>query len=239
MSALAQSPNLFCALRRRINEQEAILTIGRAALTAADALSGLETVANVALRLTGVHEVQVTLHAAQDQTELLEWRHSRVSSPHGAATGLIVANSRERGKLRLLFEPRIQSVECPLRFARIVGQQAGLMLNRLELLGHHRIASAAVRRLQERLDTRKAVSRAAGILAQTNQLTYQRALSLLLEQALEKRRSPLQLAHTIILGYETYNFPAVSLRRLQPEQLTSAAVANPQLTKEESRSTFA
>ena len=100
------------------------------------------------------------------------------------------------------------------------------MLNRLELLGHHRIASAAVRRLQERLDTRKAVSRAAGILAQTNQLTYQRALSLLLEQALEKRRSPLQLAHTIILGYETCNFPAVSLRRLQPEELTAAAVAN-------------
>ncbi len=57
MSALAQSPNLFCALRRRINEQEAILTIARAALTAADALSGLEAVANAALRLTGVHEV--------------------------------------------------------------------------------------------------------------------------------------------------------------------------------------
>ena len=95
MSALAQSPNLFCALRRRINEQEAILTIGHAALNAVDAVTGLDTVANVALRLTGVHEVQVRLHASQDQTELLEWRRSTVSSPassrHGTATGLMVA----------------------------------------------------------------------------------------------------------------------------------------------------
>jgi hypothetical protein len=230
MSALAQSPNLFCALRRRINEQEAILTIGHAALNAVDAVTGLDTVANVALRLTGVHEVQVRLHASQDQTELLEWRRSTVSSPassrHGTATGLMVANSREWGKLSLLFEPRIQSVECPLRFARIMAQKAGLMLNRLELLGRHQIARAAVRRLQERLDTRKAVSRAAGILAQTNQMTYQRAVLLLLKQSREKQRSPLQLARTIILGEETGHFAAVSLRRLRPEEPTCDAASN-------------
>lgn len=226
MSALAYSPNLFSASWRRINEQEAIFTISHAAITAVDAVRGLETVANVALRLSGIHEVQVRLHADQEQTELLEWRHSRVSSPHGSATGLIAANSREWGKLRLSFEPHIRSVECPLRFARIVAQQAGLMLNRLDLLGRNQIVNAAVRRLQERLDTRKAVSRAAGILAGTNQLNYERAVLLLLKQARERRRSPLQLADTIILGEEIGHFTPVSMRRLQPEELTSTAVAN-------------
>jgi hypothetical protein len=100
------------------------------------------------------------------------------------------------------------------------------MLNRLELLGRHQIARAAVRRLQERLDTRKAVSRAAGILAQTNQMTYQRAVLLLLKQSREKQRSPLQLARTIILGEETGHFAAVSLRRLRPEEPTCDAASN-------------
>jgi hypothetical protein len=156
MSALAQSPNLFRALRRRIDEPEAIPTIGHAALTTDDAISGLETMASVTLRLEGVHELQVRLHGGDGKTGLLEWRESKASSVRGSATGQVIANSREWGKLRLRFEPQIESVECPLRFARIVAQQAGLMLNRLELLGLSQIANAAVHRLQERLDTRKA-----------------------------------------------------------------------------------
>jgi hypothetical protein len=215
MSALAQSPSLFSVPRRRINEEEAIFTISHAALTAVDALSGLETIANVTLRLTGIHEVQIRLHANHEQAELLEWRHSTVSSPRGSATGLMAANSRDWGKLRLRFEPYIGSVECPLRFVRVVAQQAGLMLNRLELLGRNQMASAAVQRLQERLDTRKALSRAAGILAETKQLHYEQAVLLLLKQVRKERRSPLQLANDIINGGETRRFtPVVTGRNL-------------------------
>ena len=100
------------------------------------------------------------------------------------------------------------------------------MLNRLELLGRNQMASAAVQRLQERLDTRKALSRAAGILAETKQLHYEQAVLLLLKQVREERRSPLQLANDIINGGETRRFTPVSWRRLQPGELTSAAVAN-------------
>jgi ANTAR domain-containing protein len=202
MSALLQSPNLFRSLRR-VSEQEAITTIGRLALTATDAAGGIESLASVALRLNSLHGVEVTLYASHGQAETLEWHDSKAPAPRGSATGMIAANSREWGRLRILFEPRIKSVECPLRFARVLAQHAALMLNRLEVAARNAAIAAAVNRLQHRLDTRKAVSRAAGILANTQRLTHEQALLLLLEQARESRLPLLPLARTVILGQET------------------------------------
>src|SRR5580658_5617974 len=121
MSALLQSPNLFRSLRR-VNEQEAVTTMGRLALTAVDAASGLEALASVALRLGGLHGVQVSLHGGKGEVGVLEWHDSKAPAPRGSATGLIAANSREWGRLRVLFEPRTRTLECPLRFARILAQ---------------------------------------------------------------------------------------------------------------------
>jgi ANTAR domain len=219
MSAILQSPNLFRSLRR-VSEGEAITIIGRLALTAVDAASGLESLASVALRLNSLHGVEVALN-----TEKFEWHDSPAPAPRGSAAGLIAANSREWGRLRILFEPRIQSVECPLRFARLLGQHVALMLNRLELTARNEAINAAVSRLQRRLETRKAVSRAAGILASARNLSEQRALSLLLQQARQSRRSPLQLARIVILGRETGHLEPVSPRRLGPDELTAVATA--------------
>ena len=217
MSALLQSPNLFRSLRR-VNEQEAILTIGRLALSAANAAEGLEALSGVALRLTGVHGIEIQLHSS----EVLEWHGTKGDAPKGAATGLMTANGREWGRLRLLFEPRIRSVECPLRFARVLAQQVALMLNRLETREQNQISLAAARRLEGRIETRKAVSRAAGILAKAKNLRYDQALLLLLQQAREARRSPLVLARTLILSAELDRTPSIGLRRLQPNELTTA-----------------
>jgi hypothetical protein len=208
MSALLQSPNLFRSLRG-VNEQEAIITISRVALTAADATSGLEALSSVALRLSGLHGVEVSLRAGQGTVEVLGWHDSKAPEPRGAATGLIAANSREWGRLRILFEPHMKSVECPLRFARVLAQHVALMLNRLELLIQNKASNAAVRRLEHRLDTRKAVSRASGILAEAKNLTRERALLLLLRQARETRRSPLALARTMI---RSEDFTSATLR---------------------------
>jgi hypothetical protein len=220
MSAVLQSPNLFHSLRR-ISEQEAIATIGRLSLTSADAAGGIESLASVALRLNGLHGVEIAMHTGQSQPQVFEWHDSKAPAPRGAATGLIVAQAREWGRLRILFEPRIKSVECPLRFARVMGQQVALMLNRLELLARKQAASAAVRRLEERLDTRKAVSRAAGILARLKSVTDEQALLLLMYQARRSRRPLLPLARTVILGEETGHPQPVALRRLAPEDLTA------------------
>jgi hypothetical protein len=80
--------------------------------------------------------------------------------------------------------------------------------------------------LQHRLDTRKAVSRAAGILASARNLTHRQALSLLLEQARESRRPLLPLARTVILGQETGHLQPFSLRRLGPNEVTRAVGAH-------------
>ncbi len=198
MSALPQSQNFFRSLRR-VSEQDAITTLGRLALTAVDAATGLESLAGVALRLSGLHGVEVTLHSDQG-AQTLEWHNSKASAPRGSAAALIAANSREWGRLRILFEPHIQSVECPLRFARVLAQHAALMLNRLEVEVRNQTIAAAVSRLQERLETRKAVSRAAGILAHAHDLSHEQALSVLLRQARESRRPLLQLARVVILS---------------------------------------
>ncbi len=226
MSALLQSPNLFRSLRR-VNEPEAIMKIGRLSLTSADAASGLEALASVALRVSGVHGVEVSLNAAEagGSVETMEWHDSKAPAPRGSATGLIAANSRDWGRLRILFEPRMKSLECPLRFARVLAQHVALMLNRLEVSAGNKASKAAVHRLQERLETRKAVSRAAGILAKASNLTHERAVLLLLHQARKTRKSPLALARTMILSVETGHFTPVSLRRLRSDDLTSATVA--------------
>jgi len=222
MSALLQSPNLFRSLRR-VSEQEAITTISRLALAAVDAASGLESLASVALRLHSLHGVEITLNQPRGDSQTFEWHDSKAPAPRGSATGLIAANAREWGRLRIFFEPRIESVECPLRFARVLAQHIALMLNRLDLVARKEIVSAAIDRLKHRLDTRKAVSRAAGILASKRNLTENRALAMLLKQARETRRTPLQLARTLILGEETGHLAQLSFRRLEPEQYTSAA----------------
>jgi len=168
MSALQQSAIVRRSLQalRRVSEQEAIMTVGRLALTAADAASGLEALASVALRLSGLHGVEVRLQTAgQELVDVLEWHGSKEAAPRGAATGLIAANGREWGRMRILFEPRVRSLECPLRFVRILGQQVALMFNRLAVVTGNQTAKAAIRRLEQRLDMRKAVTRAAGILA--------------------------------------------------------------------------
>jgi len=223
MSALLQSPNLFRSLRR-VSEQEAISTMGRFALAASDAASGLESLANVALRLQGLHGVEITLQSAKD-SETFEWHDSKGAAPRGSATGLVAANARQWGRLRIFFEPQIKSVECPLRFARVLAQHTALMLNRLEIATRNEAVGAAKRRLEKRLETRKAVSRAAGILASMQDLSHEEALVILLQQARTSRRPLLAVARAVILGQQTGHLQHVSLRRLGPEELTNAAGA--------------
>jgi hypothetical protein len=76
------------------------------------------------------------------------------------------------------------------------------MLNRLDVTARNKASKAAVRRLQERLDARQAVSRAAGILAEIKHFSYERTLVLLLRQARESRQLPLATARTIMLCAE-------------------------------------
>jgi AmiR/NasT family two-component response regulator len=91
------------------------------------------------------------------------------------------------------------------------------------MAARNKVAAAAVRRLQERLDMRKTVSRAVGLVAEARDLSYDQAFWLFMKQAREVRRPLLLLARTVILSEETGHLQTISLRRLGSADFTSAA----------------
>ncbi len=133
----------------------------------------------------------------------------------------IMADSRDWGRLRILFEPRIRSLECPLRFARFAGQQIAIMLNRLDLFRRRQALLAGIDRLRERLEARKSVARASGIVAASRGISQREALSFLLAYARDWRRTPGQIASAIILGQDV-SFQYPSLRQLRDHELTAS-----------------
>jgi len=107
----------------------------------------------------------------------------------------------------------------------VLAQHTALMLNRLDISARHEAIRRAMSRLEQRLETRKAVSRASGILANMHHLPHEQGLAILLRQARTSRRPLLPLARAIILGQQTGHLQPVSLRRLGPNELTNAAGA--------------
>jgi Xaa-Pro aminopeptidase len=131
----------------------------------------------------------------------------------------VEAGGRSWGRLHLYFEPRIQTVESPLRFARFLGQQAALLLNRFALEDQYDAQLATLDRLKDRLNTRIAVHRATGILAELRGVTDKEALALLIQYARQSRRTLLSLADAIILGDTSFRKPF--FRPIQRNEYTS------------------
>jgi len=117
------------------------------------------------------------------------------------------------GRLRIFFEPRIHSLKSPLRFARFLAQQAALLLNRLDLLASHNSHLTRIARLQRRLEMRKIVQRAKGILAEMQGIPEDDALALFFRYAHQSRRRLQPLAEAIVLNDETASFRRSNSRR--------------------------
>jgi hypothetical protein len=206
MSALLQ-PQLFESAHHPLAEAEALRVISRLASAAEDLDSGLEGLAGGALRVPGLHKVQITPSVAFPPLETLEWYASSSPVLCGSAMAFVEAGGRSWGRLHLYFEPRIQTVESPLRFARFLGQQAALLLNRFALEDQCDAQLATLDRLKQRLNTRIAVHRATGILAELRGVTDKEALALLIRYARQSRRTLLSLADAIILGDTSFRKP--------------------------------
>jgi AmiR/NasT family two-component response regulator len=199
MSALAQSPD-FISHIRSLSEREALHLAGRSVWAATEVHSGLESLAAIALRVPGLHRVQFTLQSPESDSKILEWSVSEASAPCGSAMAALTANGHTHGRLRIFFEPRIHSLESPLRFARFLAQQSALLLNRIELAELHNSHLTRIAHLQQRLETRKVVHRAKGILAEMHGISEADALELLLRYAHQSRRGLKPLAEAIVLG---------------------------------------
>jgi AmiR/NasT family two-component response regulator len=88
-----------------------------------------------------------------------------------------------------------------------MGQQAALLLNRFTLEDQCDAQLATLDRLKRRLNTRIAVHRASGILAELRGVTDKEALALLIQYARQSRRTLLSLAEAIILGDTSFRKP--------------------------------
>jgi ANTAR domain-containing protein len=207
MSALPL-PQSFDRARRHLSEPEAIRTVGRLAVTAVDAYSGLEAIAEAVLRVKGMRKLHITPELPLSAEESFEWSASEGLAPCGSAMASLTANGQTWGRLRIFFEPRVHSVESPLRFARLLAQQSALMLNRLDLLRLRATYLASIERVQERVEMRKTVHRAKGILARSRAISEEEALLSLFRYARETRRPLSQVAEAVILGHKSFPRPS-------------------------------
>jgi hypothetical protein len=109
-------------------EAAALQVISHFTSGSGDLESDLKGLAENALRVPGLHKVQLEPSVVLPPLETLEWCASRKPVLCGSATAFLEASGRSWGMLRLYFEPGIQTVESPLRFARFLGQQVALLL---------------------------------------------------------------------------------------------------------------
>lgn len=205
MSALPQ-PDSFYRQSNRLSEPEALQEIGRIAHTAGSAPKGLQAIAEAALWIPGIHRVKL-----DDGAPLTASNKSRTTLV------TIEANGRSWGQLRLT-----TTGEAP-RSASFLGQQVALLFNRLELIRRHDALRAQAKRLSERLETRKNLHRAAGLVARARGVSDRAALQILIGHARTSRRSLNRVAETVLLGYEAPLTRRPALRRLQPHEFTRAS----------------
>ncbi|MBV8071831.1 MAG: ANTAR domain-containing protein [Acidobacteriaceae bacterium] len=212
MTGLAQA-----RFEQPASESEVLRDIGRIAWSAPRIEHGLEEIASAVFRLPGMHVLELHVETMPVFTKAA-YGACRTS---GSAVEAVQANGLTWGTLRIYFDPALAQVETPLRFTRFVAQQIALLLDRLSLLREIEMQHRRLAHLKRRLETRKAVHRAAGVLAQARDIPDADALRIIIQEARRSRRTLLHLAQALILGFEAPGFHKPVLRRLGPAQYTA------------------
>jgi hypothetical protein len=177
---------------RPVTEVEVLQTIGQIANTATSEVTGLREMLDAMLCLPGVDGVKI-----EDGALLaISGQFARPQRKGHATLVNVSANGRFWGRLRLSGDDAIESS------GRFLGQQLALLLNRLELMRERDVRRAQAKRLSERLEARKNLHRASGLVAKTRGVPNQQALQILVRHARKTRRTLNRVAETVLLGYE-------------------------------------
>jgi hypothetical protein len=186
---------------RTLDELSATRGISRNAALATEILRGLESLAAAALLVGGIRCVEVD--PVQELEEYagapLRWTVAGKSVANGRAVAEIAAGGIRWGELRLRFDAHGVELESPVRFATFFAQQIAGMLNRLALESQSKMLRRRLTRLTHRLQTRKLVQRASGILARMHGIPQSNAIRLLIRHSREKRSSLYCVSEGIIL----------------------------------------
>ena len=176
------------------NELDATREISRLACRATDFEEGLEAISSVLLGVPGVW--RVCIEAPQS------WRFDRVGRTAGEASASAVAPVEAGrgtwGKLRIHFEVRSEVGASPVRFVKFVAQQIAGLLDRLTLQRERDSCVEQISILRRRIETRKMLARASGLIARRDRISEAQALSAIATLARRNRRSLLLIAQSVI-----------------------------------------
>lgn len=207
MSALAQQNNFFIHSQRRISELDLLRVVSTITWTSAHEESALTSIAAAALRLPGLIGLRFEPLEHLFHLPIYESTQPHSTSPRAFALATVSANGRSYGQLRIFFDPHSSlTLESPVRLAKFIGQQLGLLLHRIALNREYQRHSAILQSIDCILRRRKVIHRAAVILAEQRNTPKAEAISFMVGYARRNRRSLLEISEALIFGYDSSRF---------------------------------
>ncbi len=229
MSALAQYSDLHIELSR-LSEVEVLREVSKVTAQATAPDKALNMISAIVLRLNGVHALRVENGAAMDDLAVrrLAWRNGPSSGPQGSVVAEIAAGGKRWATLRLQYDSEQLRIADPAAFARFLGQQAGILLERLELERERNLLETKVTRIQDRLATRKIFQRAKSVVAHQRGISEAHAARLLVRYSRQSGQRIKVIADAITFdAYQTARFAArnsINQHTAQPQQHRSSRV---------------
>ena len=207
MSAVASVRNPAAVSLRRLCELEASREISRIGSSALDVTTVIQSIGYIALRVNGVKRIQMAyaescgnVPAEALTWSATTWNTASDDSPVASAVASVAAGGQVWGELRLYFDLQPSALESPLRFAKFVGEQIAVQLDRWSLMTQADNLKIQTERLRKIIEKRKTLQRARAIIANSKQINDTDALKLMRRYAGETGRSLHQVAEALIFG---------------------------------------
>ena len=222
MSALPLQIESFSFDPRPVSEVELLRVIGRITWNATSEEGALKSIAAAILRAPDFNGIRVEPAEEASHLPLYEATRRQQEGEVAWALAPIAANGKHWGQLRIFFPTQTSpSAESPVRLAKFVGQQVAILLDRLHVERQNRLELARLQALEHGIRRRKAIHRAAAILAEQRKVSLLEATRILVQYARGKRKRLLPLAESLIFGFEALAFTRPKLRRLHAGETTS------------------
>jgi hypothetical protein len=217
MSALAYSFS-----PRHISEIELLRSISRVTWTAVQEESALAAVAAATLQVPGLTGFRFEPLENLLHLPIYETSKPRLAVPSVSAVATVKANGQTYGKVRIFFDPQWhQALESPVRLAKFIGQQIGIFLHRLDLNREHEKHLSRLEAVERIIRRRKITHRAATVLSEQRNVSETEAIALMVQYARRNQKNLLQIAESLIFGYDCIAFTRPSLRRLAAHETTT------------------
>jgi hypothetical protein len=204
MSASPQLKVPFVYSARPLRELELMRLIGNTAWNSTSESQAFHSIALGIVRLTGFIGFRFEPLAAVPHLPPYETVRSRRNATDSFARAEVTANGRAWGEIRLFLDSNAPlAVESPLRLARFIAQQVGLMLNRLAIQRDWAELATRLEQIRNIINRRKLIHNAAGVLAKRRDISGAEAISFMASYAKRTGRSLLDISQSLILGCNT------------------------------------